>query len=146
MVFNLYYLLFANPLCLLKSTENSKKKSSITSSNRCFTHFGMNIAISRVYVRHSYMCWISCFEYVLVITLKRSYGSRLLFYDLPKKGVPWKFWLDPRFPRNPKLKWTLKRLPLDRGCFKFYFFKKGKSLPIISCHTHLLPCKLVVLF
>ena len=35
----------------MELTENSKKeKSSITSSNHCFTHFGMNVAISRVYV------------------------------------------------------------------------------------------------
>ena len=53
-----------------------------------------------------------------------------------EKGVSWKFWLDPRFPRNPKLKWILKWLPLDRGCFKFYFFTKGESLLIIPCHIY----------
>ena len=71
-------------------------------------------------------------------------GSRLLFYDLSKKGVPWKFWLDSRFLRNPKRKWTLKWLPLDRGYFKFYFHK-GKSLLIIPCHMHLSTRNFVVL-
>ena len=64
-----------------------------------------------------------------------------------EKRVPWKFWLDPRFPRNPKLEQILKWLPLDRGCFKVYFFyKKGKAFIIISCHTYLLTRNFVVLF
>ena len=63
----------------------------------------------------------------------------------PEKGAPWKFWLDPRFPWNSKLKWTLKWLPLDRGYFKFYFHK-GESILIISCHTYLLTRKFVILF
>ena len=41
-----------------------------------------------------------------------------------EKGVLWKFWLDPRFSRDPKLKWILKWSSLDRGYFKFYFFYK----------------------
>ena len=44
-----------------------------------------------------------------------------------KKGTPWKFWLDPWFPRNSKPKWTLKWLPLDRGYFKFCFLIRRKS-------------------
>ena len=56
----------------------------------------------------------------------------------PEKGVPWKFWLDPRFSRNPKRKWILKWLPLDRGCFKILLFTKGESSLIILCHTSLL--------
>ena len=68
-----------------------------------------------------------------------------LFYD-PPKGVPWKFWLDPRFPQNLKLKWILKRLPLDRGYFKVYFFTKGESILIIFSHTYLLTRNFVVLF
>ena len=43
-----------------------------------------------------------------------------------EKRVPWKFWLDPRFPRDPKLKWILKWPPLDRGYFKILLFTKGK--------------------
>ena len=63
----------------------------------------------------------------------------------PGKGAPWKFWLDPRFPRNSKPKWTLKWLPIDRGYFKFYFYK-GESLLIISCRTYLSTRKCVILF
>ena len=53
-----------------------------------------------------------------------------------RKGVSWKSWLDPRFLRNSKPKWTLKWLPLDEGYFKFYFHK-DESILIISCHTYL---------
>ena len=59
------------------------------------------------------------------------------YFTIFQKGAPWKSWLDPRFSRNFKSKWTLKWLPLDRGYFKFYFHK-GESIPIISCHTYLL--------
>ena len=62
----------------------------------------------------------------------------------PEKGVPWKFWLDPRFSRDPKIKWILKWPPLDRGYFKVYFFTKGESLLIISCHTYLSTHKFVI--
>ena len=58
----------------------------------------------------------------------------IIILGSPEKRAPWKFWLDPRFFRNPKLKWILKWLPLDRGYFKFYFFIKGESILIISCH------------
>ena len=63
----------------------------------------------------------------------------------PKNEVPWKSWLYPRFLRNSMLKWILKWLPLDRGYFKFYF-RKGKSILIISCHTYFWTCESVVLF
>ena len=65
-----------------------------------------------------------------------DYMVRDYYFTISRKGVPWKSWLDPRFPRNTKSKWTLKWLPLDRGYLKFYFHK-GESLPIISCHTYL---------
>ena len=61
------------------------------------------------------------------------------------KGVPWKSWLDPRFSRNSKSKWALKWLPLDRSYFKFYFHK-GESILIITCHTYLLARNFVILF
>ena len=63
----------------------------------------------------------------------------------PKCEVPWKSWLDPRFPRNSILKWILKWLPLDRGYFKFYF-REGKSILIISSHTYFRTRESVVLF
>ena len=67
------------------------------------------------------------------------------YFTISWKKTPWKFWLDPWFLRNSKLKWTLKWLPLDRGYFKFYFYK-GESLLIISCHTYLLTRKFIILF
>ena len=71
---------------------------------------------------------------------------RIIILRSPKEGVPWKFWLDPRFSRNPKSKLTLKWPPLDRDYFKFLLFTKGESLLIISCHTYLLARNFVVLF
>ena len=72
--------------------------------------------------------------------------ARVYYFTISRKGIPWKFWLDPRFPRDPKLKWSLKRLPLDRGYFKFYFFIKGENLLIIPCHTYFPNRKFVILF
>ena len=70
-------------------------------------------------------------------------GLGLLLYDLPK-GVPWKFWLDPRFPQDPKLKWILKWLSLDKGYLKFCFLQKGESFLLTSCHVHLSARSLVM--
>ena len=67
------------------------------------------------------------------------------YFTISQKGAPWKSWLDPRFPRDSKSKWTLKWLPLDRSYFKFYFHK-GESILIITCHTYLLTRKFVILF
>ena len=50
------------------------------------------------------------------------------YFTISQKGVPWKSWLDPRFPRNLKLKQILKWLPLDRGCFKVYFFTQREKV------------------
>ena len=49
------------------------------------------------------------------------------FLRSPEKGVSWKSWLYPRFPRNPKLKQILKWLPLDTGRFKVYFFYEKRK-------------------
>ena len=70
-------------------------------------------------------------------------GSIIL--QSPEKGISWKFWLDSRFFRNSKSKWALKWLPFDRDYFKFYFHK-GESILIISCHTYLLTRNFVILF
>ena len=71
--------------------------------------------------------------------------ARGYYFTISRKGAPWKFWLDPRFLWNSKLKWTLKWLPLDRGYFKFYFHK-SESILIITCHTYLLTRKFIILF
>ena len=69
----------------------------------------------------------------------------LLTYDIQKNEVLWKSWLDLRFSRNSMLKWILKWLPLDRGYFEFYF-RNGKSILIISCHTYFRTRESVILF
>ena len=71
------------------------------------------------------------------LIFKIDYMARFYYFMISRKEVPRKSWLDPRFPRNPKLKWILKRLPLDRGYFKVHF-SKGESFLIISGHISLL--------
>ena len=68
-----------------------------------------------------------------------------LICSILKNEIPWKSWLDPRFLRNSKSKWTLKWLPLDRGYFKFHFCK-GKSILIILCRTYFWTFEFVILF
>ena len=89
-----------------------------------------------------------CFEYVwYVLIIRMIIWLRFIILQSPEKGISWKFWLDPRFPRNPKLKQILKWLPLDRGYFKVYFFyKRGKFsnnlvpyLPFDSWICHFIP-------
>ena len=83
--------------------------------------------------------------YVFLMKWEWSYDLILLINDILKNEVPWKSWLDPRFPRNSMLKWILKLLLLDRGYFKFYF-SEGESILIISCHTYFRTHEFVVLF
>ena len=83
--------------------------------------------------------------YVFLMKWEWSYDLILLINDILKNEISWKSWLDPRFPRNFMLKRILKWLPLGRGYFKFYFHK-GKSILIISCHTYFRTCESVVLF
>ena len=69
--------------------------------------------------------------WVYVICINNEIGMIVWFgviiLQSLEKWAPWKSWLDPRFPRNSKVKWILKLLPLDRGYFKFYFYKREKS-------------------
>ena len=88
------------------------------------------------------MGWISYSESICY-EIGFSHMAQNYYFTISLKGVPWKFWLDPRFPRNRKLKWIVKWLPLDRGYFKVYLLKKGKFL-IIPCHTSLLTRNFVV--
>ena len=71
------------------------------------------------------------------LLFKIDYMARFYYFVISRKEVPRKSWLNPRFPRNLKLKCILKRLPLDRGYFKVHF-SKGKNFIIISCHISLL--------
>ena len=70
---------------------------------------------------------------------------RVIILQSPGKRASWKFWLDPRFPRNSKLKWTLSDC-LSIGVTLNFTFTKGKSLLIISCHTYLSTRKFTILF
>ena len=110
-------------------TENSKKKSSSQVQIRCFfSYFGMNVGILYVNIfitsMHllNFMLWVC----VLCFNIWDDYMIRFYYFTISRKEVSRKFWLDPWFPRNPKLKWILKWLPLNRGYFKVYFFKRGK--------------------
>ena len=67
------------------------------------------------------------------------------YFTISGKGAPWKYWLDPQFPRDSKSKWILKWLPLDRSYFKFYFHM-SESILIITCHTYFLTRKFIILF
>ena len=89
----------------------------------------------------NFMLWL----YVLCFNIYDDHVARFYYFTISRKEVPRKFWLDPLFPRNPKLKWILKWLPLDRGYFKVHF-SKGESFLIIPCHIYLLTCNLSFLF
>ena len=109
----------------IESTENSKKKNPTDSICCLFTYFGMNKVILRVYVFLS-MHVVNFMFWVCMLWIWNSQWLGIIILRSPEKEAPWKFWLDPGFPQNPKLKWILKWLPLDRGYFKFHFYKKEK--------------------
>ena len=106
-----------------------QKDESDKNSIYCFTsRFGTNKALfvftsffTSMHVLN-FMFWI----YVLCFNIQDDYMARFYYFTISRKEVPRKFWLDPRFPRNPKLKEILKWLPLDRDYFKVYFLQKGK--------------------
>ena len=131
----------------VESIENSKRKSyqSDLLSLYVFWYEWNNF---RVYVFFTSMHVLNSMFWVYVIRISNKIGKiiwlEIIILRSPEKRVPWKFWLDPRFPWNPKLKWILKWLPLDKGYFKFYFFTKGESLLIISCHIYLLTRNFVI--
>ena len=83
----------------------------------------------------NFVFWIC----VICFNIQNDYMAWFYYFTISRKEVPLKFWLDTRFPQNPKLKQILKRLPLDRGYFKVYLFlQKGESFLIILCHTYFL--------
>ena len=133
------FVLFTNIFFLFGSTENSKKESSIRIRLLVYFHFGMNesLFVFMLLSMHllNFMLWV----YVLCFSVWGNYMTRFYYYTISRKEVPRKFWLDPRFPRNPKLKWILKWLSLYRGYFKVYFFKRGKFsnnlVPYISLNS-----------
>ena len=113
----------------LNPQKKIAKRKFDTSPFLSYYIFGMNKASLRIYLLTSihvlnFVFWICviCFS----DKIGMSIWLEIIISRSSAKGVPWKFWLDPRFSRNLKLKWILKWLPLDRGCFKFYFIQKGK--------------------
>ena len=123
----LYYLLFTNLFCLLKLTENSKKRKYESSGVHCLkSYFGTNWLIFIVILS---MLQFKLFDFYISMWLFQitifMCDSELLFYDLLKRGSV-EILARSSISRNPKLKWILKWLPLDRGCFKFYFLQKEK--------------------
>ena len=131
-----------------KSQKIVKRKFDINLICYLTSHFGTNKAIFVFMVFWS-MHVLDFIFWVRVIWINNEIGIivwlGVIILQSPEKGDPWKFWLNPRFPRNSKSKWTLKWLPLDRGYFKFYF-RKGKSILIILCHAYLLVRKFVISF
>ena len=97
LISNCYLLIFL----FLEITENNKKKKFDTSSIHCpILYFGMNKAIFSYLCFYTCMCWISCLEYVWY-EFGIVNGSRLLFYDLPKRDTRENFGSILNFPRIP---------------------------------------------
>ena len=126
----------------------AKRKSDINLIHYLTSHFGTNKTILRVYLFTSmhvlnFVYWIcvTCFSNKIGMNM----WLEIIILRSPEKGVSWKFWLDPRFPRNSKLKWILSDC-LSIGVTLNFTFIKGESLLIISCHTYLLTRKFDNLF
>ena len=128
----------------IESTKNSKRKSyqSVLLPLYVFWYEWNNF---HAYVFTS-MHVLNFMSWVCMLWIWNSQWLEIIILRSPEKGAPWKFWLDPRFPRDPKLKWILKWLLLDRGYFKVFFFTKRESLLIISCYVYLSIRNLVVCF
>ena len=148
--FTFMLLLFTNVFCLLNLQKIAKIKPYRFDllSLYIFWYEGNNF---RVYIFSLHpMHALNSMFWAYVIRISNKIGMviwlGIIILRSPEKGVLWKFWLDPRFSQNPKLKWILKWLSLDRGYFKFYFFTKGESPLIISCHIYLLTRNFVVIF
>ena len=132
----------------MKITENNKKRSPL--QIRSVVSFRILVWVGQLFVfMFTPMHALNFMFWVCVICANNKFEIivwvRIINLQSLEKGISWKSWLDPRFPRNSKSKWTLKWLPPDRGYFKFYFHKGGKLL-IISCHTFPLIRKFIMLF
>ena len=116
--FNCYWLTYLVYLNLQKIAKGKFYQSDLVSH---FTFwYEWNNFVFIVYIHACVIFYV--FEYVCyVLIFRMAIWPGFIILRSPEKGISWKFWLDPRFPRGPKLKWILKWLPLDRGCFKFYF-------------------------
>ena len=116
------YLLTSFYLDLQKITKGKFNTNSIVAL--FFISVWINCYLFHVFI-HAFIkfyVWI----YVVCFSIWDDYMTWFYYFTISRKEVPRKFWLDSRFPRNPKLKWILKWLPLYRSYFKVYFFKRGK--------------------
>ena len=139
---------FTNLFCLLKSTENSKKRKSNT--NLIVVLFHTLVWMSQylclcVYIYAYVRFHVKYVWRALIIKNGIIVWLGVIISQSLEKGTLWKFWLDPRFPRNSKSKWALKWLSLNRGYFKSHFWK-GENLLKIPGHTYFSTCKYIVLF
>ena len=142
------YIICYLPFCLVywNIQKITKKESSLQVWFVVLIHILVWIELfSCLFFLYLCMCRIPYFVIYVSNKIKMNKWFRIIILRFFRKGVSWKFWLDPRFPRNSNSKWILKWLPLDRSYFKFYFYK-GESVLIISCHTHLGTRKFVILF
>ena len=137
----LLYLLFTNLFGLLNLQKIAKENP--TNPVVCLiTYFGMNEIISCLCFFTSIHMMNSMF-WVYVIHISKwnwnDHMARDYHFTISQKGLCGNFWLDPRFPRSPKLKWILKWLPLDRGYLNFTFYKRRKfannPMPYISLNS-----------
>ena len=129
------YLLFANVFRLLNLQKIAKKENPINLICCLFTYFSMNGIIFVLMFLLS-MHVVNFMFWICMLWIWNNQWLRIIILRSLEKGALWKFWLDPRFPRNPKLEWILKWLPLDKGYFKVYFYKSRKSfnnlMPYVS--------------
>ena len=111
-IFNSYYSLFTNLFCSLNLQKIAKKRKVWLQARIIVSlYFGMNVAISRAYVWHPYMCWISCLEYECY-GFGLVNGTRLLFYDLPRRGpveILYRSSISPRSQTKANFKVTASR-------------------------------------
>ena len=118
-------LLFTNVFYFWKMQRIAKKESPIQTRFVVLFHALVwmdNFSCLCFLFMHvvNFMFWIC------ILWNWNSQWLGIIILRSPEKGASWKFWLDPRFPQNPKLKWILKWVPLNRGYFKLYFLQKRK--------------------
>ena len=119
------YLLLTNSFGLLNSQKITKKK---VRDKSIFVLLRILIWIKQFFV-FIFLHPMYVVNFMFGVCMLWDWNSRMVwdyYFTISRKRGQWKFWLDFRFPRDSKLKWILKWLPLDRGYFKFYFLQKTK--------------------
>ena len=101
-VLHLYLIVITNLFCLSNQQKIAKRKFDTNPICCLITYFGMNKAIFVFMVFTSMHVLNFMFEYVWYEIGIVAWLGIIILRSL-KKGVPWKFWLDPRFLQNPKV-------------------------------------------